>query len=138
MRALAPGLTFATLIHPSAQIARGVSIGPGTVLMAGAVANSDARIGAFCIVNTQAVVEHDCVVGDYASLAPGALLGGAVEIGEFSAICLGAKVIHRLRIGRHAVLGAGAVAIDDVPGDSVAYGVPARVIRSRQPADPYL
>jgi sugar O-acyltransferase (sialic acid O-acetyltransferase NeuD family) len=138
LRGLAPDLPFATLIHPSAQVARGAAIGPGAVLMAGAVINSEARIGEFCIVNTQAVAEHDCVLGEYSSLAPGAVLGGGAEIGPFAAVCLGARVLHRRRIGKHAVLGAGAVALEDVPDDSVAYGVPARVVRSRRPGEGYL
>jgi sugar O-acyltransferase (sialic acid O-acetyltransferase NeuD family) len=138
IQGLAPELPFAKLIHPSAQVARGVAIGQGAVVMAGAVVNSEARIGEFCIVNTQAVAEHDCVLGDYSSLAPGAILGGGVELGPFAAVCLGAKVIHRRRIGRNAVLGAGAVALEDVPDDTVAYGVPARVIRSRRPGERYL
>jgi acetyltransferase-like isoleucine patch superfamily enzyme len=35
-------------------------------------------------------------------------------------------------------VGAGAVVVDDVPDAVVAYGAPARVVRSRDPDEPYL
>ena len=49
---LAPEIIFISAIHPSAQIARNVRIGRGTVLMAGTVVNSNTTIGDFCILNT--------------------------------------------------------------------------------------
>ena len=54
-----PDLVFETVIHPSADLARGVHIGAGTVVMPGAVINSDSKIGIGCIVNTNASVDHD-------------------------------------------------------------------------------
>src|SRR4051812_9960438 len=49
---LCPGLPFAQAIHPGAWVAKDVSIGEGSVLMAGAVVNPSSRIGRFCILNT--------------------------------------------------------------------------------------
>lgn len=40
----------------------------------------------------------------------------------------GAKVIGPVRIGERAVIGANAVVLSDVPADSVAVGVPARIV----------
>jgi acetyltransferase-like isoleucine patch superfamily enzyme len=37
-----------------------------------------------------------------------------------------------VRIGRGAVIGAGAVVTEDIPEDSIAVGVPAKVIRRRE------
>ncbi len=133
-----PGFRFVTAVHPSAQLARGVEVGRGSVIMAGAVANCDVRIGEFCILNTRASVDHDCLLEDYASLAPGATTGGSVRIGRFAAVCLGAAIIHGVNIGEHAVIGAGATVVSDIPGFVVAYGTPARVIRTRQAGERYL
>ena len=138
IRSLQPDFKFINVIHPSASIARGVTIGAGTVLMAGVVVNCDSRIGEFCILNTKSSLDHDCVMEDFSSLAPGVTTGGKVLIGAFSAISLGANILHGMKIGEHVVLGAGAVVLKDIPNHSVAYGVPAKVIRKRQAGDKYL
>lgn len=133
-----PEFSFITAIHPSAQIARGVQIGEGTVIMAGVVVNSDSQIGKFCILNTRSSLDHDCLMEDFSSLAPGATTGGNVHIGAFSAISLGANILQGRCIGSHTVVGAGALVVHDIPDHSLAYGVPARVIRQRQEGEGYL
>ncbi|MEW5773698.1 MAG: acetyltransferase [Thermodesulfobacteriota bacterium] len=135
---LAPGLPFVSAVHPAARLARGAVVGPGAVVMAGAVLNSDCRVGAHCIVNTGASLDHDGVMGDFSSLAPGAALGGNVRIGAYSAVSIGACVAHGITVGEHAVVGAGAVVLGDLPDRRVAYGAPARVVRERQPGERYL
>ena len=135
---LAADVYFPPVIHPSAHIARNVSIGPGTVIMAGVVVNSGSRIGKFCILNTCASLDHDCVMDDFSSLAPRATTGGRVTIGSLSAIAIGATVLHEVYVGDHTVVGAGATVMKDVPAGVVAYGTPARIIRTRRPDDPYL
>ena len=138
IKLLAPDFEFISAIHPSAQIAGGVTIGHGTVLMAGTIVNSDSRIGNHCILNTKSSLDHDCVMDDFSSLAPGVTTGGAVHIGTFSAISLGANIIHGRTIGVHTIIGAGALVLDDIPSHCVAYGVPAKVIRSRKEGEKYL
>jgi sugar O-acyltransferase (sialic acid O-acetyltransferase NeuD family) len=135
---LAPDFEFVTAIHPSAQIGREASVGAGSVVMAGAVINPRARVGRFCIVNTAATLDHDSVMEDYSSLAPRASAGGNVRLGAFTAVSLGAGLVHGIVIGEHTVVGAGATVLRDLPPCVVAYGTPARVVRPRQPGDPYL
>jgi sugar O-acyltransferase (sialic acid O-acetyltransferase NeuD family) len=138
IRELAPDIRFVSAIHPSARIARDVSIGVGTVIMAGVVVNTGCRIGDFCILNTSASLDHDSTMGQFSSLAPRAVTGGGVEIGAFTVIAIGAVVSHAIRVGAHAVVGAGATVVKNVPDRVVAYGTPARTIRERNPGDPYL
>jgi sugar O-acyltransferase (sialic acid O-acetyltransferase NeuD family) len=133
-----PEIQFVTAIHPSAQVARYCSIGAGTVIMAGVVVNPGCEIGEFCILNTGSSLDHDSRMGQFSSLAPRAVTGGGVKIGDFSAIAIGAVVSHSMSIGEHAVVGAGATVLKDIPDCVVAYGTPARVIRTRNPGDSYL
>jgi sugar O-acyltransferase (sialic acid O-acetyltransferase NeuD family) len=133
-----PNFRFVTPIHPTAAVAPSASIGPGTVIMAGAVVNPNARIGCHCILNTRASLDHDSAMDDYSSLGPAATTGGNVTIGSFSAVAIGASIIHRTAVGEHSVVGAGATVTRSIPSHSVAYGTPARVIRSRKPGDRYL
>lgn len=135
---LLPNAEFASAIHPSAQIARDVSIGRGSVIMPGVVLNAGAQVGEFCIVNTAASLDHDSRMENFSSLAPGARTGGNVRIGALAAVGLGASVAQRRVIGAHCVIGAGAVVLNDVPDRCVAYGIPARPIRLRAEGEPYL
>jgi sugar O-acyltransferase (sialic acid O-acetyltransferase NeuD family) len=138
LRALVPGFEFVSSVHPSATVAGDVTIGSGTVIMAGAVVVSGSRIGKGCIVNTLASLDHDGVMEDYSSLAPGAVTGGRVHLGTCAAVGLGARIVHNLGIGAHAVVGAGALVMEDIPPEVVAFGAPAHVIRRRAVDDPYL
>lgn len=122
------GFSLISVIHPSAQIARGGLLGAGTVVMAGAVINSDARIGDNVIVNTRASIDHDCMVGDCVHLAPGATLCGTVTIGEGTFVCAGATIIPNLKIGRNVTVGAGSTVLRDVPDGVTVAGCPARIL----------
>ncbi len=136
--ALVPEFKFISVIHPSSQIAHGVIIGEGTVVLAGAILNTDTQVGRHCIISTKASLDHDGFVGDYSFVAPGATTGGNVRLGDFSVLALGAGAIHGIRIGEHTVVGAGSMVLDDLPSCVVAYGVPARVRRNRTPGEKYL
>jgi len=135
---LMPGISFATVAHPSAMIGAETTVGIGTVVHASSTIGPCCALGASVIVNSGAIVEHDCVIADGASIAPGAALGGRCRIGKLSAIGIGAVVAHGITIGDFTVVGAGAVVVRDVPDGVVAYGNPARIVRERVASDSYL
>ena len=123
------GFERVTLVHPSAQIARGVRIDQGTVIMAGSIVNSDSSIGREVIINTGATVDHDCVIKNGAHIAPGVTLCGTVTVGIRSFICAGATIIPNLTIGSGVVVGAGATVVKDLPDNVIVTGTPSRIIR---------
>jgi serine O-acetyltransferase len=55
-------------------------------------------------------------------------IGNRVDIGA------GAKILGAIQIGDDAVIGANAVVLKDVPANSVAVGVPARILPRRHRA----
>ena len=128
----------AIVVHPAATVARDATLGAGTILLAGAVVGNGCRIGRGVLLGINSSVDHDGWVDDHASLAPNAATGGTVRIGRATAIGIGASVIHEATLGADTVVGAGAVVLGNLPDRVVAYGVPARVIRSREPGEPYL
>lgn len=125
------GFTFASAIHPSAQIGHGVRVGAGSVLMANTVINTGAVIGEHVIINTSASVDHDCVVEDFSHISPGVNLAGGVTVGRGAHIGTGACAIPGVRIGEWAKVGAGATVMSDVPPYATVVGNPAESLRDR-------
>jgi acetyltransferase EpsM len=116
-------------VHPKSIIADQVSIGRGTVIMAGAILNSDVRLGEHCIINSGAVVEHDCVISDFVHISPNVSLAGNVAIGEGTHVGIGAVIIQGVKIGNWVTIGAGAIILNDVPDYAVIVGNPGKIIK---------
>ena len=55
--------------------------------------------------------------------------GTHVEIGDNVILGAGCKVIGNVKIGENSIIGANAVVTHDIPANTIAAGVPARVIR---------
>ena len=120
---------FPVLIHPQAVVAEKVRIGQGSVVVAGAVINTNAVIGDGCIINTGSSVDHDCVVEDYCHVAVGAHLCGTVRVGEGTWIGAGTAVSNDIYICGGCIIGAGSVVIKDIDKPGTYVGVPAKVIK---------
>ncbi len=135
---LAPDLPLVSAVHPTAVIGRGVTIGKGTVVMAGAILNPCSSVGRHCIVNTKASLGHDAIMDDFSSIAPGSTIAGDCHIGTGAAISLGASIKQKLEIGEHSLVGAGSLVLQHVQSYSLVYGVPAIRVRSWTPGERYL
>jgi serine O-acetyltransferase len=80
------------------------------------------------------IISGDTVFGDDCVIRNGVTVGlrhtghrGAPVIGNRVDIGAGAKVLGSIRIGDDVAIGANAVVITDVPSNSIAVGVPARI-----------
>lgn len=122
-------LHICTLIHPDAVIAEKVSIGEGTVIMAGVVVNPGTVIGTGCIINTSSSVDHDCIIGDFVHVSVGSHIAGTVSIGARTWIGAGAIVSNNVDIIGNCMIGAGAVIVKNIDLAGTYIGVPARKIR---------
>lgn len=123
------GLTFATLIHPTATISTRSDVGEGCILNAACVIGSHSVLGPHIIVNRGALIGHHTTIGRFSSIQPGANIAGACSVGEAAYIGMGAIILDHITIGSHAVVGAGAVVTRDVPDHTQVMGVPARVVK---------
>lgn len=122
------GRCHATIVHPTAVISPSASIADGVYIGPMAIVNPQARVGRGAIINTAVVVEHHCVVEAYAHLAPRVALAGRVTVGERALVGVGACVQPGLKIGSGAIVGGGAVVSRPIPPNTIAVGVPARVV----------
>jgi serine O-acetyltransferase len=80
------------------------------------------------------VISGDAVFGDDCVIRNGVTVGlkhtgqrGAPTLGNRVDIGAGAKILGPIKIGDDVLIGANAVVITDIPADSIAVGVPARI-----------
>ncbi len=124
-----PDERFATVIHPSAQLAAGCSVGPGSVLLANVVLTADASLGRHVFVMPNTVITHDDVIEDYVTLTSGVRVSSVVTIGTGTYVGSGALIREGVTIGPWSLVCMGAVVLRDVPGGQVWVGNPARYLR---------
>jgi sugar O-acyltransferase (sialic acid O-acetyltransferase NeuD family) len=130
--------TFVNAIHPSVIIGNDVEIGVGIVAMAGVIINPGAKVRNFTFFATGCQIEHDCTIGTFASVSAGSVLGGHVHVEEFAAITLGVTVVDRVTIGCNTVIGSGSLVTKDIPANVLAYGSPAKIVRTREMGEKFL
>ncbi len=122
-----PREQWATVIHPSCSVSRLAQIGPGTVLLAHVAVGARAQVGAFCTILQGSVVSHDSIIGEHSILATGVCVSGGCIVGTGAYLGCRSCLREGTRIGDRALVGMGAVVVDDIPADAVAFGNPARL-----------
>ena len=127
------GHSFTTALHPSVRIATGVTISPGTVVMANAVINTDTHVGEHVIVNTGATIDHDCVIEDYCHVAPGCSVCGHVKLGVGTFLGVGTCICPMVEVGAQTTCGAGSIVTRSLPAQCLAYGCPATIVQFPYP-----
>jgi bifunctional UDP-N-acetylglucosamine pyrophosphorylase/glucosamine-1-phosphate N-acetyltransferase len=142
---------WASVIEGS-TVADGVSIGPFSHLRPGARVGKQTYIGNFAEVKNSTVGEHvhmghfsyvgDATLGDDVNVGAGAItcnFNGVtknqtiIEDGAF--IGSDTLLVAPVRVGKRARTGAGSVVTHDLPDDSLAYGVPARIKEKMHPSE---
>ncbi len=118
-----------TLLHPKAIISEDVSLGVGSVVMAGAVINAGTRIGKGTIINTSSSVDHDCTIGDWCHVAVGSHICGTVDVGNGCWIGAGSVVSNDISISDMVLTGAGAIVVDNITEKGTYVGVPAKRVK---------
>lgn len=107
-------ITWGVYIPPSCSLGRGTKFGYGG---SGVVIHARAIIGVNCIIN------------------PGVIIGGKSKvrnvpvIGNNVFIAGGAKILGDVKIGDNVIIGANAVVISDIPSNTIAAGIPAKIIK---------
>lgn len=120
------------LIHPSAELLRGCSVGKGTVVFPKAVVGADVEVGAGVIVSIGCVLGHDCRVGDFGQIAPNVTINGGAEVGKYALIGSGSVILAGVQVGDHVIVGANSMLNRDLPAGVTAVGSPAKIIRRNQ------
>lgn len=109
-------------IHPAAEIEPGVVIDHGIGVV----------IGATATVKSGTVIYHGVTLG-----AKHICSGKRhPDVGRNVIIGAGAKILGPIKVGDNSVIGANAVVLNDVPENCLAVGIPARIVRRDENAEP--
>lgn len=112
------------------EIGENTFVGPYTYM----VGVGDIKIGKHCLIAAHCdIAATDHIFSDPTELIrKQGVTSKGIVIGDNCWLGCGVKVVDGVTIGEGSVIGAGAVVTKDIPPYSVAVGVPAKVIRSRQ------
>ncbi|MDR1377899.1 MAG: hypothetical protein LBJ36_02450 [Synergistaceae bacterium] len=87
--------------------------------------------GLGCVVHGSVVIGNNCTVFQNVTMGSkwsnGICKGGAPIIGNNVLIGAGAVILGNIRVGNNVIIGANAVILQDIPDDSIAIGVPAKI-----------
>jgi sugar O-acyltransferase (sialic acid O-acetyltransferase NeuD family) len=124
-----PPERWATIVHPTASLAKSTELGRGSVVLATVVTTAAVRVGEHVALMPGTVLTHDDDVGDYSTFGAGVRLAGRVRVGEGAYVGSGALVRQDLEVGEWSLIGMGSVVTRAVPPAEVWAGVPARPLR---------
>jgi acetyltransferase EpsM len=125
-----PESRWTSVIHPTACLARGVSIGDGSFIASHVTVQPGARIGRFASLRAGANVGHDAILEDFTYMGPNATLSGRARLQEGAHLGPNAAVLDGMRVGRYAVIGMCSAVTKHVDDFAVCLGVPARPLAS--------
>jgi len=78
------------------------------------------------------------MMSKFSSIAPGVNIAGNVSLKKCSSVGIGSCVVGGLTIGKHSHVGAGSTVVTDIDSYKIAYGNPAREIRTCKKSTNYL
>lgn len=117
----------ARLVSQLAKFFTGIEIHPGATI----------GKGLFIDHGTGVVIGETAEIGDNCTLYQGVTLGGTGKdvgkrhptLGNNVMVGSGAKVLGPFKIGDNSKIASNAVVLEEIPPDSTAVGIPARVVR---------
>lgn len=124
-----PARRFVSIIHPSAVVSKGTTIGAGSIIYPNVVLMSRVRVGRHVIILPNSTINHDTTIGDFSIIASGVHVGGAVKVGQCCYLGMATSVIQGISVGSRTMVGMGSVLIRSVGRDQVVVGNPARPIQ---------
>lgn len=126
---LAKRAKFLTLVHPLAMVCASAKLGNGTLVYPYACVSNNATLADFVKLNYYASAGHDTVLGRCCLLAPYATVNGFGVLEDYVYLSTRATVAPQVRVGTHSIISANGAAMNEVPPQSLVFGVPGRVTR---------
>ena len=83
------------------------------------------------VVTSNAIIGENCIIYNGCTIGDVHGANGSPIIGHNVVIYPGSKIIENVKVGNNVVIGANAVVTKDIPDNSVAVGIPAKVISDK-------
>jgi len=130
------GGVLVSSISPYARIGSyGNNILEGANIMTGTVITNDVSIGKGVLINLSCTIGHDVEIGDFVEICPDVNISGNCLIGSYSFIGTNSTILPGVQIGKNVIIGAGSVVSKNIPDNSLALGVPAKIIKELESID---
>lgn len=128
------GGQFTSTISPKANIGHfSNQIEEGCNIMTGVIITNDVLIKRGTLINLNCTIGHDSVIGNFVEISPGVNVSGNCIIGDYSNLGTNCVILPKIKIGKNVTIGAGSVVTKDIPDNSVAVGIPAKIIKELLP-----
>lgn len=110
-------LRFVQTMLYAIELGIDIELGHGVYFVhsVGTVVGGDARIGEGCVFFGNNTIGA-------------ARFRGSPDIGAYTVIGAGVRILGSIEVGENCFFGANAVVVDAIPANSIAVGIPARVI----------
>lgn len=86
------------------------------------------------VIGSEVIIGKKCKVFNGVTLGNKDTESGVNEhpiIGDNCVISTGAKILGKITIGNNCIIGANSVVFVDVPDNSIAVGIPARILKKK-------
>jgi|SRR3990172_5838383 len=108
-KVLGDGYDVPTIIHPRAYVRDISAVGRGSIVMAGAIVDFNAKVGELCVLWPGTVVNHDSTIGDNTFLSPNSTVCGCAEVMGGCFIGAGAVIVDHVTVPYGSFVKAGRV-----------------------------
>ncbi|KUO66287.1 MAG: hypothetical protein APF84_17810 [Gracilibacter sp. BRH_c7a] len=117
---------FPTLIHPTAKVAYGATLGDGAILGIDSIVSVNVTVGKLVLLNMRSVIGHDATIGAFSSCLVNSVVAGDASLEEGVLVGSNSVIMEKIHIGKDAKIGMGTVVYFNVPDKHVVMSKPSR------------
>lgn len=129
---------FVSLIHPTARIYEGSTVGRGCIIHPYVVVFNGCALGDFTVVSPSSVIGANCTVGEGVLMASMVNITSGVTVGPYVHLGAGCLIAENITIGAGAQVAMGSLAAADLEPGLMILGNPGRVMKRREVPDDVL
>ena len=82
------------------------------------------------VIHARAVIGENCTIGQGITIGGRSKLKNVPVIGNKVYLGAGSRILGPIIIGDNVIIGPNAVVLDDIPSNSIAVGIPAKIIKT--------